>query len=83
MDKINRYPTDAEAKEMIVEIGRRMYMKNFVAANDGNISCRLMTKQSGRRLLEFPKVLCLKMSWSKCVWTAQLFIKGNALLPVK
>ena len=41
MDKINRYPTDAEAKEMIVEIGRRMYMKNFVAANDGNISCKV------------------------------------------
>lgn len=25
----------------ICEIGRRMYEKNFVAANDGNISCRL------------------------------------------
>ena len=36
-----RYPTDAEAKETIVEIGRRMYMKNFVAANDGNISCKV------------------------------------------
>ena len=26
-----RYPTDAEAKKLIVEIGRRMYAKNFVA----------------------------------------------------
>ena len=41
MNKIKRYPTDAEAKNMIVEIGRRMYTKNFVAANDGNISCKV------------------------------------------
>ena len=36
-----RYPTDAEAKKLIVEIGRRMYAKNFVAANDGNISVKV------------------------------------------
>lgn len=36
-----RYPTDGEARRLIVEIGRRMYQKNFVAANDGNISCRV------------------------------------------
>ena len=41
MSKINLYLTDEEAKKMIVEIGRRMYMKNFVAANDGNISCKV------------------------------------------
>lgn len=41
MNKINNYPTDAEAKQLIVEIGRRMYIKNFVAANDGNISCKV------------------------------------------
>ncbi len=41
MNKINQYPTDAEAKKTIVEIGRRMYAKNFVAANDGNISCKV------------------------------------------
>ena len=41
MDKINPYPTDDEAKKMIVEIGRRMYQKNFVAGNDGNISCKV------------------------------------------
>ena len=27
-----------------MEIGRRMYMKNFVAANDGNISCKVDDK---------------------------------------
>ena len=36
-----QYPTDAEARSLILEVGRRMYEKNFVAANDGNISCRV------------------------------------------
>lgn len=44
MSKINRYPTDEEAKQLIIEVGRRMYMKNFVAANDGNISCKVDDK---------------------------------------
>lgn len=35
------YPTDQEAKARILEIGRRMYARQFVAANDGNISCRV------------------------------------------
>jgi L-fuculose-phosphate aldolase len=35
------YPTDDQARSEIIEIGRRMYGKNFVAANDGNISCRV------------------------------------------
>ena len=41
MSNTLRYPTDAEAKKLIVEIGKRMYAKNFVAANDGNISCKV------------------------------------------
>lgn len=36
-----RYPTDDEAKKLIIDIGKRMYAKNFVAANDGNISCKV------------------------------------------
>ncbi|WP_163100789.1 class II aldolase/adducin family protein [Peribacillus alkalitolerans] len=36
-----KYPTDLEAKELICEIGRRIYNKNFVAANDGNISIKV------------------------------------------
>lgn len=35
------YPTDKEAKELILEIGRRLYNKGYVAANDGNISCKV------------------------------------------
>ncbi|MCR4558264.1 MAG: class II aldolase/adducin family protein [Saccharofermentans sp.] len=34
------YPTDQEARELILEVGRRLYNKGFVASNDGNISCR-------------------------------------------
>lgn len=36
-----KYPSDQEAKEMILEVGRRMYEKNFVASNDGNITCKV------------------------------------------
>ena len=35
------YPCDLEAKQLIVEIGKRMYAKNMVAANDGNISVKV------------------------------------------
>ncbi|MGH7600838.1 MAG: class II aldolase/adducin family protein [bacterium] len=33
--------TEASLRQQICEIGRRMYEKNFVASNDGNISARL------------------------------------------
>ncbi|GMO43084.1 MAG: class II aldolase/adducin family protein [Treponemataceae bacterium] len=35
------YLNDDEAKDLILDIGRRMYEKNFVAANDGNITCKV------------------------------------------
>ena len=35
------YLSDFEAKKLIIEIGKRMYDKNYVAANDGNISCKV------------------------------------------
>lgn len=41
MSGVQRYPTDSEAKRLIIDIGQRMYQKNFVAANDGNISCKV------------------------------------------
>ncbi len=37
----DKYPSDYEAKQVILEIGRRMYAKNFVASNDGNISAKV------------------------------------------
>lgn len=36
-----KYYSDFEAKKLICDIGRRIYEKNFVAANDGNISVRV------------------------------------------
>jgi len=35
------YISEQDAKEMICEIGRRMYKKGFVSANDGNITIRV------------------------------------------
>lgn len=35
-----QYMSDFEAKNAILDIGKRMYAKGFVAANDGNISCK-------------------------------------------
>lgn len=34
------YMSEKEAKKAIIDIGQRMYVRNFVAANDGNISIR-------------------------------------------
>lgn len=36
-----RYTSEQAAKEAILEIGRRLYNRAFVAANDGNISARM------------------------------------------
>lgn len=36
----NTYISEKEAKKAIIDIGQRMYVRNFVAANDGNISVR-------------------------------------------
>lgn len=36
-----KYYSDFEAKKLICDIGKRIYNKNFVAANDGNISVKV------------------------------------------
>lgn len=36
-----QYPSDMQAKKQILEVGRFMYNKNFVASNDGNISFKV------------------------------------------
>ncbi len=36
-----KYLDDVQAKEAILEIGRRMYTRGYVAANDGNISVKV------------------------------------------
>lgn len=35
------YPTDFEAKALIVEFGRRCYERGLVSGNEGNLSCRV------------------------------------------
>ena len=37
----NKYISDDEARRAITEIGRRMYIKNFIAGYDGNITCKV------------------------------------------
>lgn len=39
------YPTDQQAREMIVEYGRRMYQHGYVVTNDGNISVKVSPKE--------------------------------------
>lgn len=40
-DKNCTYPSDDEARKTILEVGKRMYDKGFVASNDGNITCKV------------------------------------------
>ena len=35
---MSAYPTDREAKTLLLEAGRRLYERGFVASNDGNMS---------------------------------------------
>ena len=35
------YVSDAEARKVIVAVGKRMYEKNYVVSNDGNLSVRV------------------------------------------
>ena len=35
------YPTDSQAKQEILEAGRKIYQRGLVAANDGNLSVRV------------------------------------------
>lgn len=41
LNKEKIYLSDQEAKQAILDIGQRMYSRGYVAANDGNISCRV------------------------------------------
>lgn len=40
MFDLSKFQSDAEVKNIICEIGRRMYLRGYVAANDGNITIR-------------------------------------------
>lgn len=36
-----QYPSDEAARRMIVEVGRHLHQRGYVASNDGNISCKV------------------------------------------
>lgn len=48
------HPTELKLREDIVRVGRLMFDKNWIAANDGNISVRLPDEDGQARLLATP-----------------------------
>ena len=46
--------TEAQLRDAIVEVGRRLYARGYTASNDGNVSARL----DAGRLLMTPKSVC-------------------------
>ncbi len=62
-----KYMPEFEAKKMICEIGKRMYSRNYVAANDGNISVRV-----GKNT-----VICTPTGVSKGFMTPDMLVKIN------
>ena len=64
--KGKQYMTDFEAKKAILEVGKRMYQKGFVAANDGNISCKVS-----------PDTL-----WTTCTGVSKGFMTQDMLVKV-
>ena len=40
MEHLSEYLSEKQARKAIIDIGQRMYIRGFVAANDGNISVR-------------------------------------------
>lgn len=53
--------TEQQLREDIVRIGRLMFDKGWVAANDGNITVRLPDEEGSGRLLATPTGLCKGM----------------------
>jgi len=42
---MTNYPNESEARRDIIEVGRRLYMRGLVCANDGNISARVSEQE--------------------------------------
>jgi L-fuculose-phosphate aldolase len=62
-----KYMSEFAAKKMICEIGKRMYDRNFVASNDGNISVRV-----GKNAF-----ICTPTGVSKGFMTPDMLVKVN------
>ena len=48
------YVSDAQARSLILDVGRRLYHSGFVASNDGNITCKV-GDNTGRHLQAFQR----------------------------
>ncbi|MGI6730412.1 MAG: class II aldolase/adducin family protein [Anaerovoracaceae bacterium] len=59
--------TESAARELICDIGKRMYEKSFVAANDGNISIRIGEDT----------IICTPTGVSKGFMTPEMLVKIN------
>ncbi|MDO4620950.1 MAG: class II aldolase/adducin family protein [Lachnospiraceae bacterium] len=68
------YVSDQEAKEQIIEFGKRAYSRGFVAANDGNVTVRVGENE----------VWCTPTGVSKGFMTEEMLVKmdldGNILV---
>ena len=62
--------TDFEAKKAILDIGKRMYDRGFVAANDGNISC--MT--GPRTVWTTPTGISKELFFTSIIWILEALI---------
>lgn len=62
-----KYMSEFAAKKMICEIGKRMYDRNFVASNDGNISVRVGLNA----------IICTPTGVSKGFMTPDMLVKVN------
>lgn len=67
MDNNSMLMDELKAREMICDIGRRMYDRKFVAANDGNISIRI-----GKDV-----IICTPTGVSKGFMTPDMLVKIN------
>jgi len=62
-----KYMPEFQARKMICEIGKRMYERNFVASNDGNISVKV-----GKNT-----IICTPTGVSKGFMTPNMLVKVN------
>lgn len=62
-----KYMSEFEAKKMICQVGKRMYDRNFVASNDGNISVKV-----GKNT-----IICTPTGVSKGFMTPDMLVKVN------
>ena len=67
MHNHSKYMSEYKAKKIICEIGKRMYDRSFVAANDGNISIR-----TGE-----DSIICTPTGVSKGFMTPDMLVKIN------